>query len=322
LEWRETQEQGDLVKQLNQDIRELLSLIDGGSDNMDGYWPCLVDRGDGVKGHYCIGRKINPHESFWEFWNSGQWLSAGQVFVGRDVAQSELDRIRSMPFKPDGAAALAEMRGECIKQMMAQCARLATEIQDWPPPTTDISALIDVTIWYINKLKGGINPLAADGAAVKAACISKIKKMGEDGRQSDHGFDKWELRRTLYNEIITALESLSVAPVVEGGETDLAYAQRLAKHLAAEHSPESTDFQVLDTVSGVLSQIDNMIVAWKPGPPGDSIRVAAVEAAEEIVIVTHRRYLDMEQNKAVAYPAVDEIAAIITKSLRQKGVFE
>lgn len=62
-----------------------------------GYWPTLIDRGDGVKGHYCIGRLINPSESCWEFWNHGKWLSAGQVFIGQEVALATLNHIRATP---------------------------------------------------------------------------------------------------------------------------------------------------------------------------------------------------------------------------------
>lgn len=41
--------------------------------------PYLHDGGDGVKGHYCIGRK-HP-DGYFEFWNKGRWCSAGEVFV-------------------------------------------------------------------------------------------------------------------------------------------------------------------------------------------------------------------------------------------------
>ena len=60
-----------------------------------GYWPTLLDRGDGVKGHFCIGRLIKPAEIYWEFWNGGQWRGAGEVFVGREAAQRQLDLIRA-----------------------------------------------------------------------------------------------------------------------------------------------------------------------------------------------------------------------------------
>jgi hypothetical protein len=80
------------------EVRYLLSqLKDGGAEDdlPRGYWPTLVDHGDGVRGHYCIGRLISPDKSYWEFWNHGKWLSAGQVFIGRDVALATLNKIRA-----------------------------------------------------------------------------------------------------------------------------------------------------------------------------------------------------------------------------------
>jgi len=41
--------------------------------------PYLHNGGDGVDGHYCIGRK---HQGgYLEFWNKGKWCSAGEVFL-------------------------------------------------------------------------------------------------------------------------------------------------------------------------------------------------------------------------------------------------
>lgn len=39
----------------------------------------IVDRGDGVKGHYCIGR-WNTKGRFNEYYNNGRWVSAGELF--------------------------------------------------------------------------------------------------------------------------------------------------------------------------------------------------------------------------------------------------
>lgn len=75
-----------------------------------GYWPTLVDRADGVKGHFCIGRLIRPNESYWEFWNSGRWLSAGQVFIGEDVATAALDRLRASMLQQPAASDATRMR--------------------------------------------------------------------------------------------------------------------------------------------------------------------------------------------------------------------
>ena len=60
-----------------------------------GYWPTLRDRADGVKGHYCIGRLINPEEPYWEYWNKGQWASAGEVFNGKEAAEAQLRELRA-----------------------------------------------------------------------------------------------------------------------------------------------------------------------------------------------------------------------------------
>jgi hypothetical protein len=42
-------------------------------------------------------------------------------------------------------------------------------------------------------------------------------------------------------------------------DRNLAYAQRLAQYLAGKHWPENKRFEVLRSMQGVLSQIDNMI---------------------------------------------------------------
>lgn len=54
--------------------------------------PRLVNRADGVKGHYCIARTVY---SYWgdyaEFWNEGdKWSSAGEVFIGEEAAKAKL----------------------------------------------------------------------------------------------------------------------------------------------------------------------------------------------------------------------------------------
>jgi len=40
----------------------------------------ILGMADGVKGHYCIGRK-NQRGNFWEFYNKGKWLSACEVLT-------------------------------------------------------------------------------------------------------------------------------------------------------------------------------------------------------------------------------------------------
>lgn len=43
----------------------------------------IVDRGDGVLGHACIGRinDINSTQQFMEYWNKDKFCSAGEVFI-------------------------------------------------------------------------------------------------------------------------------------------------------------------------------------------------------------------------------------------------
>lgn len=46
----------------------------------------LFDWADGCRGHYCIGRQIG-NTAFWEFYNKGSWLSAGQLFTSQSSAE-------------------------------------------------------------------------------------------------------------------------------------------------------------------------------------------------------------------------------------------
>ena len=41
----------------------------------------LIDRADGVRGHFCIGRQVKD-TIYWEFWNEKEntWCSAGTVY--------------------------------------------------------------------------------------------------------------------------------------------------------------------------------------------------------------------------------------------------
>lgn len=92
------------------DIDFLLSLVKS-QEEENGYWPTLLDRGDGVRDHFCIGRLIKPGEIYWEFWNKGRWTSAGEVFVGRETAQKQLDAIR--------ANDATSMRSACVEKVEA-----------------------------------------------------------------------------------------------------------------------------------------------------------------------------------------------------------
>lgn len=57
--------------------------------------PRLVDRADGVHGHYCVERSRDGvcHE----FWNerAGEWCSAGTVYIGRVQAEKKLFDLRA-----------------------------------------------------------------------------------------------------------------------------------------------------------------------------------------------------------------------------------
>ncbi len=64
---------------------------------------------------------------------------------------------------------------------------------------------------------------------------------------------------------------------------NLKYAARLAAHLANTHFPKQ-EWQPLDTMMGILSQIDNMVTAWNPAPAGDL--VSREEAAKVADICT------------------------------------
>lgn len=64
---------------------------------IDQSWRCgipkLIDRADGVRGHYCIGRSVDmlSHPSIFEFWNDAHgWCSAGTVYVGEQAAKAKL----------------------------------------------------------------------------------------------------------------------------------------------------------------------------------------------------------------------------------------
>lgn len=58
----------------------------------------LIDRADGIRGHFCIGR-LTGNGLFWEFWNKGIWKAVGQVFVGKTVAERKLKSLRKAAFK-------------------------------------------------------------------------------------------------------------------------------------------------------------------------------------------------------------------------------
>lgn len=68
----------------------------------------VIDRADGVRGHYCVGRQMGPYSKFWEFYKDGKWCSAGEVFTDRDAAKAILNawsNPQSNPTPPAGDAA-------------------------------------------------------------------------------------------------------------------------------------------------------------------------------------------------------------------------
>jgi len=55
----------------------------------------LVDHADGVRGHFCIGRRI-PGLSIevWEFYNPSGWAGHGQLFTSRASAEFVMARLQ------------------------------------------------------------------------------------------------------------------------------------------------------------------------------------------------------------------------------------
>lgn len=60
--------------------------------------PEIIDRADGVRGHFAIGRKLNARAkiSIWEFWSKNRWCSAGEVFYSRTAAERVLQKLRGL----------------------------------------------------------------------------------------------------------------------------------------------------------------------------------------------------------------------------------
>lgn len=55
--------------------------------------PELIDHADGVKGHFCIGRRIHVSPDVWEFWNPTGWAGHGKMFSMREGAEFVLQRL-------------------------------------------------------------------------------------------------------------------------------------------------------------------------------------------------------------------------------------
>lgn len=61
----------------------------------------IIDRGDGVRGHFCIGRKVEGGRygiPFSEFWNDNikGWCSAGSVYIGKESAEKKIQELKKM----------------------------------------------------------------------------------------------------------------------------------------------------------------------------------------------------------------------------------
>jgi hypothetical protein len=91
--------------------------------------PRLINRGDGVNGHFCIGRSKDG--VFYEFWSDREgWCSAGMVYIGQEAAEAKLKEVTAMkqhsyrPFTTrDGSQACAECYGRQGDPIHAVCDR-------------------------------------------------------------------------------------------------------------------------------------------------------------------------------------------------------
>ena len=63
----------------------------------------LLDCGDGVRGHYCIGEPMDKGSIYWHYWNDsykgGTWCSAGTLYIGKEAAQAKLKELRAARHK-------------------------------------------------------------------------------------------------------------------------------------------------------------------------------------------------------------------------------
>lgn len=75
----------------------------------------LCDRGDGVHGHYCIGRKVDS--IYWQYWNeySKDWSAFGTLYVGKSVAMAKLKELK-IARKNDRENAIKRPSNESIKK--------------------------------------------------------------------------------------------------------------------------------------------------------------------------------------------------------------
>jgi len=55
----------------------------------------LVNRADGVDGHYCIGRDAEIGRPYMEFWNPHGWFGSGYLFTDKKLADAVAALLRS-----------------------------------------------------------------------------------------------------------------------------------------------------------------------------------------------------------------------------------
>lgn len=62
----------------------------------------LCDMGDGVKGHYCIGKPMEKGSIYWQYWNdhAKEWSGAGTLYIGRDKAKKKMAQLKRMEALP------------------------------------------------------------------------------------------------------------------------------------------------------------------------------------------------------------------------------
>lgn len=153
------------------------------TEEQHGYWPVIVDRGDGVKGHYCIGRLVKPGEPYWEYWNKGEWGSAGEVFIGREVAEAQLEAVRkgigyADPLDNDAVDNELRRWQDAIREKLIDLGA-----PDWKIDGAgcDSGDPLDFTLaevgqgcgWFIDKAESA-------ATAMRDACVEKVKQVGEN----------------------------------------------------------------------------------------------------------------------------------------------
>jgi len=149
--------------------------------------------------------------------------AVGQPFaVNKVFADAYIDDVSDL------LAALAEGGGETLPKGDYKTKRALADGERWHwrkffndysfnncdhehGPIPRSLACIECVFECFAHLQKSAPPASTDSAAVKAACIEKVKKM-RDGWRRANGDGGWASGVSAANEIITALESLSAAP--------------------------------------------------------------------------------------------------------------